>query len=575
MLVVVGNRQNNKSVWAYDDENNLLWDYDTGDNTRGVVLDDSNNVYVIGQAADNGDGHGTRNLWKLDSSGSYLGGRYVGSDSYAHSIALDNQSRIIVGTTSGASRVSADLSLEVQIRSGGAFTAVAVDSQGNIYLGSGGIPSNLYKYNSSLVFQWSKDPHTSASCTSIVVMEDDSIIASIEGSGNKVYHYPSDGSGGDTGDWQSDAASGNSSRIVLDEDENIYGTGMYGGAGRYLIKWNSSGSLQWEKSINGDICFTGIFLTSDGVVHLSATNTYNCSVYRYDSSLDKLVGFLSVGTSLQGLVVTSGSSPGQPIVEEYESNPSQDIEISTGSSYLYAQTFTPQEYHKAGKVKLYLGRDHGGVSGTMLVKIVGTTPEGKPDISNVLAEDELEISSIFPIMSVRVLDVFLDTLPDLVKDTKYAFVWTKDSGGGLRVGVDSTLNYSNGEFYTSDDEGVSWELDETYDLYFDFWGEDSGVAPTIIDQSDDTSVFSGQLVELFITATGEPSPTYQWYKNDIILSGETSATLSFYASTTATYKCKVTNFVGYVWSDSIVVSVVSNPYCYNPFDLQLDLDRTD
>jgi len=573
MLVVVGNRQNNKSVWAYDDENNLLWDYDTGDNTRGVVLDDSNNVYVIGQAADNGDGHGTRNLWKLDSSGSYLGGRYVGNDSYARSIALDNQNRIIVGTNSNVKRVASNLSSEESVSSeyGG---AVAVDSLDNIYVGGGGIPASLRKYSSSLVFQWSKDINDSAE--DIVVMSDDSVLVAFIYSQKKVYHYPSDGVCGNSGDWQSDTIMPNPGymgKLVLDGNDNIY-VSIYNGEGQ-VSKLNSNGTLLWTIENTWEEDFYDIALDKNDVPHVSTSGETTYGVARIDTSLSLAVGYLEFSDDIWGIALTSDADPGQPIVEEYESNSSQDIEISTGSSYLYAQTFTPQEYHKAGKVKLYLGRDHGGVSGTMLVKIVGTTPEGKPDISNVLAEDELEISSIFPIMSVRVLDVFLDTLPDLVKDTKYAFVWTKDSGGGLRVGVDSTLNYSNGEFYTSDDEGVSWELDETYDLYFDFWGEDSGVAPTIIDQSDDTSVFSGQLVELFITATGEPSPTYQWYKNDIILSGETSTTLSFYASTGATYKCKVTNFVGYVWSDSIVVSVVSNPYCYNPFDLPLDLGRTD
>ena len=86
---------------------------------------------------------------------------------------------------------------------------------------------------------------------------------------------------------------------------------------------------------------------------------------------------------------------------------------------------------------------------------------------------------------------------------------------------------------------------------------ESGQAPIIIDQSDDTIVEEGNLVNLFVTATGVPTPEYQWYKNDILLDGEINDTLSFISNRTdaGTYKCKVYNTEGEVYSDPIVLTV--------------------
>ena len=71
--------------------------------------------------------------------------------------------------------------------------------------------------------------------------------------------------------------------------------------------------------------------------------------------------------------------------------------------------------------------------------------------------------------------------------------------------------------------------------------------PVITDQSEDTAACIGQLVDLFITATGNPTPTYQWYKDDIVMPGETNDTMSFYAqcSDIGVYVCKAGNGVNF------------------------------
>ena len=109
------------------------------------------------------------------------------------------------------------------------------------------------------------------------------------------------------------------------------------------------------------------------------------------------------------------------------------------------------------------------------------------------------------------------------------------------------------------------------DLQFDA-DHPSGTPPFITDQSSDSSVLLGQLLTLSVTAYANPSPTYQWYKNGVLLVGETSSILSLYSTvdTPATYMCRVTNVEGSVDSTGIVVTVVANPYSYYLLNSKLD-----
>jgi len=105
---------------------------------------------------------------------------------------------------------------------------------------------------------------------------------------------------------------------------------------------------------------------------------------------------------------------------------------------------------------------------------------------------------------------------------------------------------------------------------------ESLTAPLVItDQSSSQEVFNGELVELYVVVEGLPAPTYQWYKDNTMLSGETSSTLSFYASfsSAGAYKCKISNGIETIWSNTINITVVENPYRYNFFSLLLDFDR--
>lgn len=96
--------------------------------------------------------------------------------------------------------------------------------------------------------------------------------------------------------------------------------------------------------------------------------------------------------------------------------------------------------------------------------------------------------------------------------------------------------------------------------------------PKIIGQSPNTTIFRGKFLSLFVLVTGTEPLLYQWYKDGNILPGKISDTLPFYAnmSDAGTYKCIVTNFVGEVESNPIIVTVLPNPYRYNLFGIRLD-----
>lgn len=102
------------------------------------------------------------------------------------------------------------------------------------------------------------------------------------------------------------------------------------------------------------------------------------------------------------------------------------------------------------------------------------------------------------------------------------------------------------------------------------------IAPTITNESTDQSILLGQLLTLFVAASGDPTPTYQWYHDGILINGATSSTYLIYVSLidSGNYYCIVTNVAGNDTSSQIPVEVVSNPYrYYNPYNVPLDSER--
>ncbi len=85
--------------------------------------------------------------------------------------------------------------------------------------------------------------------------------------------------------------------------------------------------------------------------------------------------------------------------------------------------------------------------------------------------------------------------------------------------------------------------------------------PTATSQPASQTVATGDAVVFSFSASGTPSPTYQWYRNGVAISAGTSATLEVSGATSAnagTYTCTATNAAGAVTSDPATLAVVSS-----------------
>jgi hypothetical protein len=104
----------------------------------------------------------------------------------------------------------------------------------------------------------------------------------------------------------------------------------------------------------------------------------------------------------------------------------------------------------------------------------------------------------------------------------------------------------------------SWELwsKETPILTW-YWPQVALSAPSFTKHPASGTYASGAAVTLSVSASGNPSPSYQWYQNGTLLVGKTGQSLTFTMGSSAigTYTCKAINSRGSVTSQSAAVSL--------------------
>lgn len=97
-------------------------------------------------------------------------------------------------------------------------------------------------------------------------------------------------------------------------------------------------------------------------------------------------------------------------------------------------------------------------------------------------------------------------------------------------------------------------------------------APNIIIQPIDTEIISGHDAQLTFVANGTPNPTYQWYKDDIAISGANSTSLIFVnmqPENTGYYHAAAENSEGSVSSN--IVSIILKPeHNFVPEDIAVE-----
>jgi hypothetical protein len=95
--------------------------------------------------------------------------------------------------------------------------------------------------------------------------------------------------------------------------------------------------------------------------------------------------------------------------------------------------------------------------------------------------------------------------------------------------------------------------------------------PIITSQPSDQSVVGGATATFTATATGYPSPTYQWLRNGSLISGQTASSLvisNANANNVGSYLVIVSNSVGMVASRSVGLTVANTPPTLAPVSNQ-------
>jgi uncharacterized delta-60 repeat protein len=293
---------------------------------RQSAYDSAGNFYVLGNTGTGGPGgQVTMNVAKYNVDGAVLAQKYLGknSDEEAGSIAIDSSDNVIIvgfggydnDDNSSITKLNSSLVIQWQrklTRSDGRqveLLGVSLDSSDNIY--AAGYYNNaslsymdqalVVKYNSSGTLQWQKAYQTTQ------------------------------------------GYDGQFNGLVVDSSSNLYVTGTvedssHGRNQAVIVKYNSSGAVQWETEIgtSGYQISNGIALDSSGNLYI--TGLVSSVDYAYQNHLT-LLKYNSSGTLqwqrtlgtvddvAKGLAVVTDSSGGVYVVGETENDDTNDENI--------------------------------------------------------------------------------------------------------------------------------------------------------------------------------------------------------------------------------------------------------
>ncbi|KKN55784.1 hypothetical protein LCGC14_0578910 [marine sediment metagenome] len=322
-----GEDDDNVFLLKYDSAGNLLWnrtwgqsDYDYG---YGIAIDSTGNVFVTGRALSK------IFIRKYDSSGNLLWAKTWGA-AWAPKIALDaSGNAFITGSTDSYGAGSSDAfilkldssgnQLWVKIWGGSERDLgieISLDYLGNAFIlgrtlsyGAGSEDVFLLKYNSTGNLLWDRtwggsshdyanDITLDASGNAFITGTTwsygtgptDAFLLKFDSSGNLQWDKTWGGSGGESG-WE--IAIDDSGYVYIAGETSSYGAGY---EDAFLLKYDSSGNLQWDKTWGGSAndYGRGIALDAIGNIYLTGmTSSYGVGYSdlffgKYDSSGNKL-----------------------------------------------------------------------------------------------------------------------------------------------------------------------------------------------------------------------------------------------------------------------------------------------
>lgn len=244
----------------------LQWQKTVGLNNYGVAVDSSGNTYIAGYVS-----FTAAYLVKFDSSGAIVWQRKTTSISVPFTaLAVDSSSNVYVGTSEGTLvKYNSSGTIQWQRKlASTAYNAITVDGSGNVYATGYSVVGSrsdiqVVKYNSSGTIQWQTAlstgyTGTGATNTRGYDIKLDStgnvIIAGIGViSGYNYFHVIKLNSSGVL-QWQRymTTLSGGAYGVAVDSSDNIYVTGYnqpFGSSVGLVFKYNSSGTIQWKREI--------------------------------------------------------------------------------------------------------------------------------------------------------------------------------------------------------------------------------------------------------------------------------------------------------------------------------------
>jgi len=302
---------NDLLVAKYDTSGAIQWQRSlggaNGDLGFGIAVDSSGNVYVVGQTLSQGAGSNDLLVAKYDTSGAIQWQRSLGGadNDVGNGIAVDSSGNVyVVGRTLSQGAGADDLliakyntsgAIQWQRSLGGADNdignGIAVDSSGNVYVvgrtdsqGAGLNDLLVAKYDTSGAIQWQRSLGGADFETGFGIAVDSSGNVYVVGQtlsqgagGNDLLVAKYDTSGAIQ--WQrslggADFDSGFG--IAVDSSGNVYVAGQTAsqGAGSndlLIAKYNTSGAIQWQRSLGGadSEAGSGIAVDSSGNVYVA------------------------------------------------------------------------------------------------------------------------------------------------------------------------------------------------------------------------------------------------------------------------------------------------------------------
>lgn len=347
-----GAGNNDLSVVKYNSSGTLQWQRTIGGSNSdygfGIAADSSGNIYVTGYQSSYGTQANQFYLVKYNSSGALQWQRSlvcIGS-LYCRDIVVDSSDSnvYLVGfssdtnSTSGSNDIfvckySASGDLQWQRLLGGSSVdtgrGIGLDSSNNVYIsyhtlsiGQGNYDVGVAKYNSSGVLQWQRilgGTAFDANGSLAVDSSGNSYISfetSSEGQGGSDFGIAKYNSSGAL-QWQriiGGTGTDSARSAALDSSGNVYAFGNTSSAGAggndlLIVKYNSSGTLQWQRSLGTTAGENGnnIFVDGSDNIYLAAATGADGLIAKLpaDGSLTGTYGdFVYASTSLTAATST-------------------------------------------------------------------------------------------------------------------------------------------------------------------------------------------------------------------------------------------------------------------------------